>query len=103
MNLDSVPPVRPLLTHVIADEPLRREAGVSGLVVQENRVRGMEEIARSEGANTSGTNAQVKRGTSHKPVQLSYPGLAGAREKSRRKRKRRESIAVLYCKVSGAG
>ena len=29
MNLDSVPPVRPLLTHVIADEPLRREAGIS--------------------------------------------------------------------------
>ena len=30
MNPDSVPPVRPLLTHVIADEPLRREAGISG-------------------------------------------------------------------------
>ena len=29
MNLDPVPPVRPLLTHVIADEPLRREAGIS--------------------------------------------------------------------------
>ena len=28
MNPDPVPPVRPLLTHVIADEPLRREAGV---------------------------------------------------------------------------
>ena len=28
MNLDSTPPVRPLLTHVIADEPLRREAGI---------------------------------------------------------------------------
>ena len=27
MNPDPVPPVRPLLTHVIADEPLRREAG----------------------------------------------------------------------------
>ena len=30
MNLDSVPPVRPLLTHVIAAEPLRREAGING-------------------------------------------------------------------------
>ena len=30
MNLDSVPPVRPLLTHMIADGPLRREAGISG-------------------------------------------------------------------------
>ena len=29
MNLDPVPPVRPLLTHVIADEPLRCEAGIS--------------------------------------------------------------------------
>ena len=29
MNPDPVPPVRPLLTHVIADEPLRREAGVT--------------------------------------------------------------------------
>ena len=29
MNPDPVPPVRPLLTHVIADEPLRREAGIS--------------------------------------------------------------------------
>ena len=28
MNPDPVPPVRPLLTHVIADEPLRREAGI---------------------------------------------------------------------------
>ena len=30
MNLDPAPPVRPLLTHVIADEPLRREAGIKG-------------------------------------------------------------------------
>ena len=29
MNLDPAPPVRPLLTHVIADEPLRREAGIN--------------------------------------------------------------------------
>ena len=29
MNPDPVPPVRPLLTHVIADEPLRREAGIT--------------------------------------------------------------------------
>ena len=29
MNPDPVPPVRRLLTHVIADEPLRREAGIS--------------------------------------------------------------------------
>ena len=28
MNLDPVPPVRLLLTHVIAEGPLRREAGV---------------------------------------------------------------------------
>ena len=28
MNLDPVPPVRPLLTHVIADDPLRHEAGI---------------------------------------------------------------------------
>ena len=31
----------------------RSVPGDSGLVVQENRVRGMEEIARSEGANTA--------------------------------------------------
>ena len=34
MNPDPVPPVRavrPLLTHVIADDPLRREAGISHL------------------------------------------------------------------------
>ena len=30
MNLDPVPPVRPLLTHVIVDEPLQREAGIKG-------------------------------------------------------------------------
>ena len=34
MNLDPVPPVRPLLTHVITDGPLRREAGVSESTVQ---------------------------------------------------------------------
>ena len=28
MNPDPVPPVRPLLTHVITDELLRREAGI---------------------------------------------------------------------------
>ena len=35
MNLDSTPPVRPLLTHVIADEPLRREAGIITLLLDE--------------------------------------------------------------------
>ena len=29
MNPDPMPPVRPLLTHVIVDEPLRREAGIN--------------------------------------------------------------------------
>ena len=29
MNLDPSPPVRPLLTHVIADGSLQREAGIS--------------------------------------------------------------------------
>ena len=29
MNPDPVPPVRPLLTHMIADGPLRHEAGIS--------------------------------------------------------------------------
>ena len=29
MNLDSVPPVRPLLTHVIPVEPVQREAGIN--------------------------------------------------------------------------
>ena len=35
MNPDPVPPVRLLLTHVIADEPLRREAGVITLLLDE--------------------------------------------------------------------
>ena len=35
MNLDPVPPVRPLLTHVIADESLRREAGIITLLLDE--------------------------------------------------------------------
>ena len=35
MNPDPVPPVRPLLTHVIADEPLRREAGIITLLLDE--------------------------------------------------------------------
>ena len=35
MNPDPVPPVRPLLTHVIADGPLRREAGVITLLLDE--------------------------------------------------------------------
>ena len=35
MNLDPAPPVRPLLTHVIADEPLRREAGIITLLLDE--------------------------------------------------------------------
>ena len=35
MNLDPVPPVRPLLTHVITDEPLRREAGIITLLLDE--------------------------------------------------------------------
>ena len=35
MNLDPVPPVRPLLTHVIADGPLRHEAGVITLLLDE--------------------------------------------------------------------
>ena len=34
MNLDPVPPVRPRLTHVIADDPLRREAGINEEVRQ---------------------------------------------------------------------
>ena len=29
MNLDPVPPVRPLLTHVIPGELVRREAGIT--------------------------------------------------------------------------
>ena len=29
MEPDPVPPVRPLLTHVIPDEPVRREAGIN--------------------------------------------------------------------------
>ena len=48
MNPDPVPPVRPLLTHVIADEPLRREAGINkarafqdeqGQMYRRNKVR----------------------------------------------------------------
>ena len=35
MNLDPAPPVRPLLTHVIADELLRREAGIITLLLDE--------------------------------------------------------------------
>ena len=35
MNPDPVPPVRPLLTHVIADGPLRREAGIITLLLDE--------------------------------------------------------------------
>ena len=35
MNLDPAPPVRPLLTHVIADESLRREAGIITLLLDE--------------------------------------------------------------------
>ena len=39
MNPDPVPPVRPLLTHVIADGPLRREAGIN------NGAQPIDEIA----------------------------------------------------------
>ena len=35
MNPDPMPPVRPLLTHVIVDEPLRREAGIITLLLDE--------------------------------------------------------------------
>ena len=35
MNLDSVPPVRPLLTHVIPGELVRREAGIITLLLDE--------------------------------------------------------------------
>ena len=35
MNLDPSPPVRPLLTHVIAGEPLRHEAGIITLLLDE--------------------------------------------------------------------
>ena len=35
MNPDPMPPVRPLLTHVIADEPLQREAGIITLLLDE--------------------------------------------------------------------
>ena len=35
MNPDPVPPVRPLLTHVIVDGPLRCEAGIITLLLDE--------------------------------------------------------------------
>ena len=48
MNPDPVPPVRPLLTHVIAEEPLRCEAGIRGSVVKE-----VESNVTGEGQKTS--------------------------------------------------
>ena len=49
MNLDSVPPVRPLLTHVIAAEPLRREAGIITLLLDERPTLAFELLTPAYG------------------------------------------------------
>ena len=51
MNPDPVPPVRPLLTHVIADEPLRREAGVITLLLDERPTLAFELLTPSYGVS----------------------------------------------------
>ena len=48
MNLDPSPPVRPLLTHVIADEPLRCEAGIITLLLDERPTLAFELLATTD-------------------------------------------------------
>ena len=49
MNPDPVPPVRPLLTHVIADGPLRREAGIITLLLDERPTLAFELLTPAYG------------------------------------------------------
>ena len=51
MNLDPVPPVRPLLTHVIAEGPLRREAGVITLLLDERPTLAFELLTPAYGVS----------------------------------------------------
>ena len=51
MNPDPVPPVRPLLTHVIADEPLRREAGIITLLLDERPTLAFELLTPAYGVS----------------------------------------------------
>ena len=51
MNLDPVPPVRPLLTHVIADESLRREAGIITLLLDERPTLAFELLTPTHGVS----------------------------------------------------
>ena len=49
MNPDPVPPVRPLLTHVIADDLLRREAGIITLLLDERLTLAFELLTPTYG------------------------------------------------------
>ena len=49
MNPDPVPPVRPLLTHVIPDEPVRREAGIITLLLDERPTLAFELLTLAYG------------------------------------------------------
>ena len=51
MNFDPSPPVRPLLTHVIADEPLRREAGIITLLLDERPTLAFELLTSAYGVS----------------------------------------------------
>ena len=55
MNPDPVPPVRPLLTHVIADEPLRREAGIITLLLDERPTLAFELLTPMYGVSPQAT------------------------------------------------
>ena len=51
MNLDPVPPVRPLLTHMIAEGPLRCEAGVITLLLDERLTLAFELLTPAYGVS----------------------------------------------------
>ena len=55
MNPNPVPPVRPLLTHVIADEPLRREAGIITLLLDERLTLAFELLTPAYGISSGAT------------------------------------------------
>ena len=55
MNPDPVPPVRPLLTHMITEGPLRREAGIITLLLDERPTLAFELLTPAYGVSPRAT------------------------------------------------
>ena len=78
MNLDPVPPVRPLLTHMIADEPLRCEAGIITLLLDERPTLAFELLTTAYGVSSRATLGVVllEVGVEALTARQSKPGIS---------------------------